>query len=178
MRAALLSICLLLCICALGQNTWNTNNGVIKFVSTKNEDVSAVNNEVHVVITDQGDVSFNLLIKNFRFEMSEMEEHFNRNYMDSEKYPEASFKGRIFDFKKINLAKPGLYKVKSEGLMTIHNVTKKIVVSGTLQIDNGSLTVKSKFAVNINDYEVDTGLGGMIIGSKMNVEVEGRCTAL
>ena len=175
MRWILLSLFLLLCICTLGQKTWSTDSGTIKFVSTNNSDVAATHKNVKVTVNDQGEIAFNLLIREFRFEMSEMEEHFNRNYMDSEKYPQASFKGRIFDFKKINLKKQGLYKVKSEGLMTIHNVTKKIVVSGTLQVDNGSVIIKSKFIININDYEVDTGLGGMIIGSKMRVEVEGRC---
>ena len=163
---------------ANAQKTWSTNDGSIKFVSTNNSDVAAINNQVNVSINDQGEINFKLMVRGFKFEMAEMEEHFNKNYMESEKYPEASLKGRIFDFRKINLTKPGLYKVKTEGLMTIHNVTKKIVVSGTLQIDNGSLIVRSTFTININDYKVDTGLGGMIIGSKMNVEVEGRCAAL
>jgi polyisoprenoid-binding protein YceI len=161
---------------ALGQKTWSASNGIIKFVSAKNSDVAAANNQVSMTVNEQGEISFNLLVREFKFEMSEMEEHFNRNYMETEKYPEASFRGRIFDFKKINLTKAGLYKVKAEGLMTIHNVAKKIVVSGTLQIlDGGAIVLKSKFPIDIDDYKVDTGLGGMIIGSTMNVEVEGRC---
>ncbi len=178
MKGVLLLLGLLFSMCVLGQKTWSTSDGTIKFVSTKNSDVAATHNQVTVSINDQGEISFNLMVRGFRFEMAEMEDHFNKNYMESDKYPEASFKGRIFDFKKINLTKPGLYKVKAEGLMTIHNVTKKIVVSGTLQVENGALILKSKFPININDYKVDTGLGGMIIGSKMNVEVEGKCFSL
>jgi polyisoprenoid-binding protein YceI len=110
---------------------------------------------VNVTISDQGELSFDMMVRGFRFEMAEMEEHFNKNYMESDKYPKASFKGRIFDFKKISLTKPGLYKVKAEGLMTIHNVTKKIIVSGTLQVDGSAIVLTSKFTINIGDYKVD-----------------------
>ena len=176
MRKVIMLCCFLVTAYIIqAQSTWSGSNGTIKFVSSSNSDVTAINNQVKVNINDQGAISFNVLIREFRFEMAEMEEHFNRNYMDSDKYPEASFKGRIFDFKKINLTKPGLYKVKSEGLMTIHGVTKKVVASGSLQVENDVVIIKSKFTVHINDYKVDTGLGGMIIGNKMNIEVEGRC---
>jgi len=175
MKEVLLLLGLLFSVCTLGQKTWSTSDGAIKFVSTKNSDVAAVNNQVNVTINDQGELSFNMMIRGFRFEMAEMEDHFNKNYMESDKYPEAAFKGRIFDFKKINLTKSGLYKVKAEGLMTIHNVTKKIIVSGTLQVDGSAIVLKSKFTIDTDDYKVDTGLGGVIIGSKMNVEVEGKC---
>jgi polyisoprenoid-binding protein YceI len=104
-----------------------------------------------------------------------MEDHFNKNYMESDKYPEASFKGKILGFKKINLNKPGYYKVQTEGEMVIHNVTKKILVAGTLRIDKGVVTIRSKFPISISDYKIDTGLGGVLIGSKMNVDVDAKC---
>ncbi|HYF29545.1 MAG TPA: YceI family protein [Chitinophagaceae bacterium] len=146
-------------------------------MSTKNSDVSAVNNNVVVNVNEEGMINFELLVRDFRFDMAEMEEHFNKNYLESDKYPQAFFKGRIYSFKTINLTKPGLYKVKAEGDLSIHNVTKKIVVTGTLQVDKGVIVLQSKFSIDIDDYKIETGLGGMIVGSKMDVEVSARCFA-
>lgn len=179
MHKIIILLCILVCSVAVhAQKKWSDSNAVIKFVSTKNSDVAASDNRVHVTINDQGQMNFSLQVRDFRFDMAEMEEHFNKNYLESDKYPQASFNGRIFDFKKVNLSRSGLYKVKAEGLLSIHNVSKKIVVSGTLQVDGNKLILHSKFTIDINDYKVDTGLGGMIIGSKMNIEVNAKCASI
>jgi hypothetical protein len=61
-------------------------------------------------------------------------------------------------------------------LPAVHaNVTKRITVSGTLQIDKGTANLHAKFSIGIDDYKIDTGLGGLIIGSKMEVEVSAKC---
>lgn len=160
---------------AIGQKVFSAGDATVKFVSTKNSDVTAINNHVNATVTELGEISFSLLIREFKFDMVEMEEHFNKNYLESDKYPEASFKGRIFDFKKIDLTRPGVYKVKAEGQMTIHNVTKRVVAAGILQVERNAIILNSKFAINISDFNIDTGLGGVIIGSKMNVEVRAAC---
>jgi YceI-like domain len=175
MRCCLLLLSLAMCCAANAQRIFSTDSAVIKFVSTRNSDVSAVNKQVNVTINEAGDISFKLQIKEFHFEMGEMEDHFNKEYMESDKYPEASFTGKILGFKKIDLRKPGFYKVQAQGEMLMHNVTQKILVTGTLRIDKGVIAIRSKFPVSIGDYKIDTGLGGVIIGSKMNVDVNAKC---
>lgn len=95
--------------------------------------------------------------------------------MESDKYPNASFKGKIANLKKIDFTKPGLYKVQAEGDLSIHNVTRKIVVNGTLKVEKDTVNINAKFSINVSDYNIDTGLGGALIGNQMNIEVTGRC---
>lgn len=176
MHTVFLLICLVACFDPLNaQKTLSTGNASVKFVSARNSDVSAVNNKVNVTINEAGDISFRLLIREFKFEMAEMEAHFNKEYLESDKYPNASFKGKLPGFRKIDLTKAGLYKVQAEGEMSIHNVTRRIIVSGTLQIDKNAVILQANFSININDYKIDTGLGGVIIGSKMNIDVTAKC---
>ena len=160
---------------ANAQKTLSSANAVIKFVSTRNSDVQAVNSKVNVTINDAGEISFTLLIRDFKFDMEQMEDHFNKEYMESDKYPNASFKGKIQGLNKIDLTKARLHKVNVAGELSIHNVTKKVVVNGTLQVEKTAVNIKAKFVIDIDDYKVDTGLGGVIIGSKMLVDVAAKC---
>ena len=160
---------------AYTQKTFKAENGKISFISSRNSDVSAVNDKVTVTLNLSGNINFNLLIRDFKFEMVEMEDHFNDKYMETDKYPTASFKGRIMDVKRINFTRPGSYKVRVQGDLTIHNVTKKVIVAGTLKVDKNIIGLQSKFSINIEDYKIDTGLGSVIIGDKMNIEVVANC---
>lgn len=152
-----------------------TKTGSIKFTSAKNADVTAINRQVSAVITDTGSITFALLIRGFRFELAEMESHFNSEFMESDKYPNASFKGKIIGVKKIDFTKPGLRKVQAEGDLLIHNITGKITVNGTLIIEKNSVNINAKFSINVSDYNIDTGLGGALIGNQMNIEVSAKC---
>ena len=80
-----------------------TKNGLVSFFSTtKMEDIKADNNQVLCVLNTQtGDLQFSLLTKGFHFAKALMEEHFNENYIESSKFPKATFKGdRGTNFKK------------------------------------------------------------------------------
>ena len=70
-----------------------TKNGKISFFSkTSMENIDAVNNQVvSVVNTQTGDMGFSVLINSFLFKKALMQEHFNENYMESAKYPKATF---------------------------------------------------------------------------------------
>lgn len=160
---------------ASAQRTLSAGNAVIKFVSTRNADVKAVNHQVSVTVSETGELNFNLLVKDFRFALADMEEHFNKGYMESDQYPNASFKGKILGVKKIDFVKVATYKVKAAGELLIHNVVKKIVVSGTLKVGNNTAQLQSKFTIDIDDHKIDTGLGGLLIGDKMNIEVSANC---
>jgi polyisoprenoid-binding protein YceI len=84
-----------------------------------------------------------------------MQEHFNENYVESDKYPKAVFKGAIQDFSKVNLTKDGVYPVKLKGKMTLHGVTNDIVADGTMEVKGGAVTGKSKFTLKCSDYKID-----------------------
>lgn len=135
---------------------WMTRTGKVSFFSsTPVENIEAFNNETASIIDSKtGDIAFIVPIKSFKFEKALMQEHFNENYMESDKYPKADFKGKITNLKDVNFSKDGTYNVKTAGKLTMHGVTKDIVTNGTIVVKGGVATVKSKFTVAPKDYGI------------------------
>jgi hypothetical protein len=134
-----------------------TKNGYIGFYSkTPLEEIKADNNQVASVLdTGTGEMVFQVLIKSFHFERALMEEHFNENYLESEKFPKSTFKGKISNLSAVNFTKNGAYDVTVEGDLMIHNVTNKVTVKGTIEVFTGGLKADSKFNVVPEDYKVE-----------------------
>jgi polyisoprenoid-binding protein YceI len=95
-----------------------------------------------------------MLIKGFEFKRALMQEHFNENYLESDKIPKAGFKGKITNLASVDFTKDGIYPVEVSGDLTIHGVTKKITAKGTIEIKGKVVTVKSKFEVVPKDYNI------------------------
>jgi len=140
---------------ATAQKVYTKNGNISFFSKSPLENISANNNQVMSVLNQQtGEMQFSVLIKSFHFEKALMEEHFNENYMESNKFPKSSFKGTISDVSKINFAKDGNYAVNVSGDLTIHGVTKKVSAPGSITVKNGVATANSKFSVKLADYNV------------------------
>jgi len=119
------------------------------------ENIDAKNNQVMSVLNTQtGDLQFSVIIKAFHFKKALMEEHFNENYMESTKFPKASFKGVLKDISKIDFAKDGSYGVIVSGDMNIHGVRRKITAPGVINIKNGVPSASSKFSIKLKDYNI------------------------
>jgi len=148
-----------------------TKNGYIGFFShTPMEDIKAENNQVAGVLdTSTGDIVFQVLIKSFRFEKALMEEHFNENYMDSEKFPKSVFRGKITNISTIDFSKNGTYNVTVDGDLTIHNVTNKISTKGTIEILTGGINASSKFNIVPEEYKIS--IPG-VVRDKINKSLE------
>ena len=83
-----------------------------------------------------------------------MEEHFNENYMESSKYPKATFKGKINDLSKVNFTTDGTYTVEVTGDLTMHGITNKTTTTGTITVSSGVITATSMFKVKLSDYKI------------------------
>ncbi len=119
------------------------------------EKIEAINNEAaNIMDAKTGDVVFQMPIKSFKFERALMQEHFNENYMESDKYPKAEFKGAITNMSAIDLTKEGTYETKVAGKLTIHGVTNEVTVPGAVQVKGGNVMLKAKFVVKLADYKV------------------------
>ncbi|MDA3823713.1 MAG: YceI family protein [Bacteroidales bacterium] len=105
--------------------------------------------------TATGEVVINITMTKFEFEKKLMQEHFNENYVESELYPKASFKGFITNNDNVNYSKKGVYQVNVAGDMTIHGVTNKVSSEGTLEVTASGLTAKTKFLLNPEVYEIE-----------------------
>ena len=146
-----------ICITAHAQSVYFTKNGKISFFSkTPLEDIDAKNNDVASKINSKtGDMEFQLLVKGFHFKKASMQDHFNEpDYMDSDKYPKAVFKGKIKNISVITFSKNGVYNITVEGDLTIHGVTQKINCSGTVTVNGEKLNAKTIFTIKLKDYKV------------------------
>lgn len=133
-----------------------TKNGKISFFSkTSMENISAVNNQaVSVLNSKNGDLAFSVLVTGFLFKKALMQEHFNEEYMESDKYPKAGFKGNIADISKVNFKKDGSYPVSVSGDLTLHGVTNKVKVPGTITITSGKVAAAATFNILVADYKI------------------------
>ena len=83
-----------------------------------------------------------------------MEEHFNENYMESDKYPKAIFKGKINNLSVVNFSADGNYPADISGELTIHGVTKSIKTPATIHVKGGVVSADSKINVKPADYKI------------------------
>jgi hypothetical protein len=148
-----------------------TKNGFIGFYSiTPMEEIKADNNQVAGVLdTGTGEMVFQVLIKSFRFERALMEEHFNENYLESEKFPKSILKGKISNLSAVDFSKNGTYDVIVEGDLTIHNVTNKVSIKGTIEVKTGGINANSKFNIVPEDYNIS--IPG-VVREKINKNLE------
>ena len=98
------------------------------------------------------DVFFKVPMKTFVFKKALMQEHFNENYVESDKFPYATFKGKITD--NVDLTKDGTYTVSVTGDFTVHGVTKPRTIPGTIVIKGNTMNLKSSFDVKIADHDI------------------------
>ena len=138
------------------QDKYFTRSGKVSFFSkTDMENIEAHNSKgTSVIDTKTGQIEFAVLMKAFEFEKELMMEHFNENYVESDKFPKSTFKGTIADIESVNFAKDGSYPVKVKGQLTLHGVTKDVESDGTIEVKGGKITGKSSFNVAIADYNI------------------------
>jgi len=153
----LLAIILVISAFVANAQKYMTKSGTIKFSSeTPIENIEALNRQVNSALDfSTGNFVFKVLIPGFEFKKALMQEHFNENYMESDKFPNATFNGKIANIKDVNLGKAGVYKVVAEGDLSIHGVTNKVRVNGTLEVKGGKVTGKAAFEVAPKDYNIN-----------------------
>lgn len=123
------------------------------FSATPMEDIAATNNASKVILnTNTNEIQAKVPVINFKFKKSLMEEHFNENYMETEKFPNSTFKGKINE--DIDYTKDGEYDVTVAGKMNMHGVEKDAPLTGKLIIKNGELIINTKFNVHLADYDI------------------------
>ena len=156
-----------------------TTSGTISFNATTAKDAQpkAENKTVIASIdVDKGTVAFEVIVKNFSFENPMMQEHFNgATWMDSEKFPTASFKGNIANLSAINFKKDGTYAAQVKGDLTIHGVTKSVTSAGSISVVGGTVKIVSDFSVALADYGVNgpaIAAGKVAIEPKISVSAE------
>lgn len=141
---------------SFAQGKFYTKTGKISFYSkAPMEEIEGKNKTVTAVLDSKsGAIQFAIQMKGFEFEKQLMQQHFNENYVESDKFPKAEFKGNIINNSQINYSKDGTYTAKVKGKLTIHGVTKDVESTGALKINGGKIDANSTFNVLISDYNI------------------------
>lgn len=173
-------IILLALLCAanimLSQEKMINKSGTIIFEASvpSFEEVKATNYAVTFVLNPAtGEIASLALMKGFRFKIALMEEHFNENFIESDKYPKAIFKGKIEGFDVNSLtADPKDFIIK--GKLELHGISKDITI--TAKISKTPLVIKlsSNFSVNASDYNIEIPA---VVKNKLTNKVTVRTTS-
>ncbi len=136
------------------QNVLISKSAEITFFSEAPvENISAKNNSVNSILnTVTNDIAFIVSIRGFKFEKELMEEHFNEKYLESDKYPQATFKGKIQD--SIDWKKDGVYPVSATGTLSMHGVDKTVTEKGNIEIKGKEAHLSGSMTIAISDFKI------------------------
>jgi hypothetical protein len=156
MKQTMLTAVLLLFFLSGFTQKYITKNGYINFYSeTPIETIEAHNRQVNSALdSETGDFVFRVLMRSFEFEKALMQEHFNENYVESEKFPNATFKGKVTNLDQIDFGTAGEYRAIVEGILTIHGVDREVKESGTFTVADGVVKGVCKFIVKPADHDI------------------------
>lgn len=158
-----------------------TKNGHVWFYSEAPlETIEAHNKQANAALDiTTGDFVFKILMKSFIFEKALMQEHFNENYVESDKFPNATFIGRVANLDEIRFTKPGTYTAVVEGELTIHGVTNPVAAEGIFEVSKDMILGKTKFQLAIADYDISIpGAVAGKIADVVDINVDVKLTEL
>ncbi|MFN0189125.1 MAG: YceI family protein [Bacteroidia bacterium] len=123
------------------------------FSETPLENIEAKSQSMtSVLTTGSNKIQFNVPMRTFKFDKSLMEEHFNEKYVESEKYPKATFKGVINE--TLDWSRDTVASVTATGTFELHGVTREITEKGTLKIVGEKINLVVVFDITLVDYKI------------------------
>lgn len=137
------------------QQRYFTKNGNISFSAGSGEEIDGVNKSTTSVFdAATGQLEFAVLVKGFEFKRALMQAHFNENYMESDKYPKAVFKGTITNINQVNFKKNGSYPVTVKGTLDMHGIKKDLETTGTFLVSGETVSSNAEFTILLADYNI------------------------
>ena len=134
---------------------YHTTSGRIDFRSDAPLEIirASSNDLLGLLDISKNNFSFKVVIRSFEgFNSPLQKEHFNENYLESDKYPEASFKGKIIE--DADLTVDGTYEVRAKGNLTIHNVMQERIIKCAVTVKNKIITIHSNFTILLSDHNI------------------------
>ena len=131
-----------------------TRTGFIGFYSkTSFEDIQAENHQVYASLDPENHhLAFALLMKGFIFPKELMQEHFNENYVESDKYPKATFSGSCFG--DMDLSKEGIYQIVIKGDLSLHGVTRPLETTAQLEVKSDRVEGTASFKIKPENFQI------------------------
>ena len=155
MKNLLIVLCCLFLSAASAQSIYNCRDGQASFYSeTPIENIDATSSSMNVVLnTSTGDLVLIVPYTSFKFKKALMQEHFNEKYMESDKYPNATFKGRLNE--KVLFNKDTTMEISATGLFNCHGVDKQRTEKAILTIRDGKISIEGAFKVALKDHNIE-----------------------
>ncbi|SHL76630.1 YceI family protein [Flavobacterium saccharophilum] len=134
-----------------------TKTGSLKFEASVDsfEEIAAENKNTSAILESAtGEIAVLTLVKGFRFKIALMEEHFNENYIESDKFPKATFKGKVEDFDVAKLSSAsGMFKISGD--LTLHGKTKKVTTNAKISKSGDKITITGNFEAKPEDFDIE-----------------------
>lgn len=137
------------------QKKFTSDNGEVSFTSNaKLELINASSKNIKGIIDPAtGNFAFVVTIQSFEgFNSNLQREHFNEKYMETEKYYDATFSGKIVE--QVDFTKDGTYEVRAKGNLVIHGKKQARIIPSKIQIEKGVLKVNSNFTIPLADHDI------------------------
>jgi hypothetical protein len=153
MRYVFIMIAVLLSITASYCQKYELESGTITFFSSAPmEDIEAINKKPKGLF-DLGTSELVLLIpiKEFQFDKKLMQEHFNEKYLESDRYPNGTFSGRLSG---LDSTKRAWHRAEAVGKLNIHGVEKLVELVGEVKVEDNVVRIKSNFKVLLKDHNI------------------------
>lgn len=117
------------------------------------EPVEATNNSsTSILKVDTGDIAVQLFVNAFQFKVALMQEHFNENYMDSDKYPKATFRGKLENFSLESLKNQTEFPL--QGTLTVRGKKKEVTTTAKIVQQDDKLNLSCSFSVKPQDFNI------------------------
>lgn len=136
-------------------------------------DIDALTNSANAVLDiKRKEIKVSIPISAFSFKKALMQQHFNEKYIESNKYPFASFKGHFKD--DLSNKPDGNYLIYVEGKFNLHGVDVHQIIPCQISIQKNVLSVNSSFVLNTKDFKIEPPkILTKPIGEKIEVTVNG-----
>ncbi len=137
------------------QTTIISNTGKVKFSSeAAMESIEASSDQLKGAIDkSKNTFAFAVDIKSFKGFNSDLQrEHFDENYIETDKYPTASFAGKFIE--PVDFTTNGVYTVRAKGMFSIHGIQKERIIKGLITINNGNVAIEALFNVRLEDHDI------------------------
>lgn len=175
MKTKILMLLLIINNLSFGQDKLITKNGTINFEASvpSFEEIKAKSNSVSCILnTKTGEIASLVLMKSFKFKIALMEEHFNENYVESDKFPKATFKGKIenFDYTKITTTSTSF---TLKGKLELHGKSKDITSVIKIKKGKDGIEMVINFSVNTDDFDIEIpSVVSKKVSKKVNIALE------
>lgn len=144
----------LLPVTGAAQSVYVSDTSAIRFFSrTPLENIEAVNHEGKSTLSPPAyEVQFQIPVSGFRFENKLMEKHFNSMYLETDKFPFASFKGRLSD--SLDLSRDTVYLTRAMGILKLHGRDFAGEYEGRVESKDGRVSLQCTFPVRLEDHNI------------------------